>query len=245
MDNTNIFIMLAQTANDPTYQDPSASGYQTIPSLTVDQIWAHLSSLNWTHSIGALTIASIFLLYGWRLFRLLVTLNFVFLGMLAGRVAGSHLGNAMWGGMLCSVAAAILPIPIMKYCVSFLGGCAGAAIGVLVHRGLANSSEFLLLGSGAIAGFVAGALLAFSSFKNTVTMFTSLQGTMALLVGCLSLAITQTPFAPQIRQRIFDTPMVLPILVCLITIGGMYIQSKFLAEAGKWKMPADEGWKRN
>lgn len=244
METTNIFFMLAQTARETT-QEPAAGGYQTLPTLTVDQIWGHLTSLNWTHSIGAITIASIFLLYGWRLFRLLVTLNFIFLGMLIGRFAGNHLGSSMWGGLLGCIAAVTLPFPFMKYCVSFLGGCAGAAIGVMVHRGITGSSEFILLGSGAIAGFVAGALLAFSSFKNTVTMFTSLQGTMALLLGLLSLFATQTQLGPQIKQYVFDMPMVLPALVCIITFTGMFIQSKFLAKAGSWKMPADEGWKRN
>ncbi|MBN2842249.1 MAG: hypothetical protein JXM68_04115 [Sedimentisphaerales bacterium] len=239
------FNLLAQAASDA---DTAARGTPENANnmiVTIDQIWTYLESLNWIQSMAAITIATIFLFYGYRLFRLLVTLNFVFAGMLLGRYIGGQLGSAMWGGILGFLSLGCLPYPFMKYCVSILGGLAGAAIGMTLQRGIVATDVFLLSGSGAIAGLVAGAFLAFSSFKNTVMLFTSLQGSACLLIGILSLIKNQTPLSGYLRQYIFDIPIALPALLCSIVVFGVFIQTKFMAQEGKWKMPADEGWKRN
>ncbi len=236
-------FMLAQTQTN----NNSATGQETmsLPVIAVEDIWNHLTTISWPQSMAAITIATIFLFYGWRLFRLLVTLNVVFIGVMLGRKVGVMLGSAMWGGILGCLSFGSVVYPIMKYCVSFLGGLAGAAIGAALQRGITDSSVIELAGSGAIAGLVAGAFLAFSSFKNTVMLFTSLQGAVALLAGTLSLIKNETPLAEQLKQYVFDMPMVLPAMLCAITFMGVYVQHKFLAVAGSWKMPADEGWKRN
>lgn len=244
-DTTNNFWYLAQAAQDTgraSGQNPDAVNPMVV---STDQIWTYLDSISWTQSMAAITIATIFIFYGFRLFRLLVALNFVFAGMLIGRYIGGRLGSSMWGGILGFLSLGSLPYPFMKYCVSILGGAAGAAIGMTLQRGIEGSNVFMLAGSGAIAGLVAGAFLAFSSFKNTVMLFTSLQGAACLLIGTLSLIKNQTPMAEHLRKYVFDIPMALPALVCAIVLFGIYIQKKFLALEGKWKMPADEGWKRN
>ena len=239
-----LLLTLAQ-ANVENSGTSSGQEVNQLPTISIEDIWTHLDSVSWPQSIAAITIATVFLLYGWRLFRLLVTMNFIFLGMLAGRMVGGILGSSMWGGILGCLSLGTFTYPFMKYCVSILGGLAGAVIGTALHRGLAGTNIFELAGSGAIAGLVAGAFLAFSSFKNTVMLFTSLQGALALLIGCLALLKNETSLAPQLKQYLFDMPMVLPATLCVITLFGIYIQHKFLAVAGSWKMPADEGWKRN
>lgn len=238
-----IFNILSQSSTE-TSTDAVSSGLP-FPIVPVEFIWNKLTLISWPQSLAAITIASIFLLYGWRLFRLLVTMNFIYLGVILGRKTGAELGSAMWGGILGSISLGMLPYPFMKYCAAFLSGLAGAVIGAMIQRGITNSIEINLAGSAAIAGLVAGVFLAFTSFKNTVMLFTSLQGAIALLAGSISLLINETPLSAQVKQYVFDMPMILPALICVITLFGIYIQNKFLAVAGSWKMPADEGLKRN
>ena len=239
--------MLAQMTYEPVNPENSQDLSPSLQRLMdFDELWLRLDTVSSIQALGAITIAVIFILYGWRLFRLLVALNFLYLGMYLGRYAGSQ-SNQPNIILLCGVLGAIfclsMTYPFMKYCVAILGGMAGAAIGGALWKGFAGMDNLIL--AGALAGMVAGAFLAFSSFKYTVMMFTSVQGSTMLIVGIMAILKNQTPFASVMKQYLIDMPMNLPALLLCSVIMGIFIQKKMLSTENSWKMPADEGWKRN
>ena len=239
--------MLAQVTTDPA----TTEGSRDIPTLIqrlldFNALWLKLDTISSVQALGAITIAIIFLLYGWRLFRLLVALNFLYLGLFLGRYAGLQSNQpsiVMLTGILGAIFCISMTFPFMKYCVAILGGMAGAAIGSAVWKGFAGMDSMIIAGS--MAGLVAGAFLAFSSFKYTVMMFTSVQGSMMLLIGSLAIMKNQTPLGPTMEQYLINMPMNLPALLICIVILGILVQKKMLSIENEWKMPADEGWKRN
>ncbi len=241
------FTLLAQVANGAEEGETSQNFSSSLQRLSdFNELWVKLDSVSSIQALGAITIAAIFILYGWRLFRLLVALNFLYLGLYLGRYAGSQ-SNQPNIILLCGVLGAIFCVsmtyPFMKYCVAILGGMAGAAIGAALWKGFMGMDNLIL--AGGLAGMVAGAFLAFSSFKYTVMMFTSVQGCSMLIIGLMAILKNQTPFASMMKQYLIDMPMNLPALLLFCVIMSILLQKKMLSTENSWKMPADEGWKRN
>ncbi|MBE0536420.1 MAG: hypothetical protein IH624_12195, partial [Phycisphaerae bacterium] len=96
--------------------------------VPIDAIWGQITALTWLQAVIAISFGLVYLLYGWRIFRILVVIAFGLIGMFLGIWVGERSGSELWGGVIGLVALAALAVPLMKWCVFVLGGAAGALI---------------------------------------------------------------------------------------------------------------------
>ena len=245
-------IILAQNAGATPPVGPDGSPVppvdQTVPPsfmgrMPVDEFWQVVVKLGWLESIICIAFAAIYLIYGWRVFKVLVVLNCGLIGLFIGRELGTKLGSPLWGALMASTIVAVLSLPFIKYSVAVLGALAGAAMGAAIWR-VATFLPEPLIWSGALAGLVAGGFLAFSSFKVSVMLFTSLQGAGFLALGGLALLNNYPGLSDHISNAVHNQIFLLPLLLIVPTISGVIFQQVLLKREGKWAMPETEGFQR-
>ena len=86
----------------------SGSTGQIVP---LDFIWEQVTSLSWLQAVIGISFGMVYLLYGWRIFRILVVISFglagLYLGMLAGQKFGNQQNNMqLWCAVLGTFAMA-------------------------------------------------------------------------------------------------------------------------------------------
>ena len=226
-----ILQILAAAPTPPVGTDamPMTNPDQTVPDsyfgrLPIDRFWDTIVNLSWLQAAVCVAFAAIYLIYGWRVFRVLVVINFAMFGLLAGRLLGAKLGSPLWGGIFGTVALGIVTWPFMKYCVAALGACAGAVLGAAIWR--AATLPDPLIWVGALAGLVAGGFMAFSSFKASIMLFTSLQGAAFLTVGVLAWLSDYPNLTDYIGRAIHSNVFILPVLLIVPTFAGIIFQQK-------------------
>jgi len=212
-----------------------AFGYPT------DYVWTQMASLSWLEAVLAVSFGVVYLLYGWRVFKVLTVVAFGLFGMFAGAAIGKYIGFAhaqVWGGVAGSLIFSVASVPLMRYAVSLLGGAAGAVItGGLWH---AFSLPEKYIWAGAIAGLIAGFLISFIIFKFAVILFTSLSGAAVMMIGFLQLinlyeANLASP-TNNIHEWIYNYNWFLPVCLMVPTLLGMYLQNHFHKHSEKWEM---------
>ena len=235
----DILFMLAQ--NNPSAVPPSAG--PTLPEpiaeflarLQTDNLLDMVTNIGWLEAVVSIAFGAIYLSYGWRVFKTLVVINFAGIGMFAGLYLGRQMGSPLWGSVAGTCVATLFSLPFMKYCISILGGFAGTILCASLWRLINLPEEYLWCG--ALVGLIAGGLLVFSSFKISILFFTSLQGSMFVVIGALAL-VTNYPefglrFTDLVNQRVF----ILPTLLVMPTFMGMAFQQRLLKRESNWAMP--------
>ena len=98
---------------------------EDVQVVPLDAIWEQITALSWLQAVLAISFGIVYLLYGWRIFKILVIISFGLLGMFAG-IYSSRLVpiSEVWGGIIGLVALAVLAVPLMKWAVCILGAVA-------------------------------------------------------------------------------------------------------------------------
>ena len=128
-------------------------------------------------------------------------------------------------------------MPLMKWCVSILGGVAGGLLtgGLWYAFGLPQ----VYLWAGAAVGVVAGGMMSFIVLKSAVMLFTSLGGSLITVVGMLQLLNlyeeTKVPQTQWIYNSVYDYDWFLPVVLIVPTIIGMFAQNRFIKRSHKWE----------
>ena len=208
---------------------------QVVP---LDAIWTQITALTWLQAVIAVSFGIVYLLYGWRIFRILVVICFGLFGMWLGIKLGAKTGNSeMWGGVLGLAVFAGVSAPLMKWCVSILGAAAGG----LVTSGLwyAFGLPEVYLWAGGLIGVVAGGMMSFIVLKASVMLFTSLGGSLITAVGMLGLLVQyeKTKEIPTewIHNCIYNYNWFLPVVLIVPTMIGMFAQNRFIKHSHKWE----------
>ena len=83
----NLMVLLA------TVTEETAS--RSAELLNVDEakleFWESISTLDWRYALLMLSVGVVYMLYGWRIFRVLVVISFGFIGLFLGILAGQKL----------------------------------------------------------------------------------------------------------------------------------------------------------
>ena len=210
-----------------------------IHEQTLDFIWQQINDLSWLHAVIAISVGLVYMLYGWRIFRILVVICFGLAGMYLGIFIGRNLGSPIWGGIAGLVLLAVVSVPLMKWCVSILGAVAG---GVLTG-GLWYACELPLdyIWAGAVIGVVAGGLISFILLKASVMLFTGLGGSTMMMVGVLALLYQyETTITDPTTNYIYDyvhfRNWFLPVVIIIPTIIGMIVQNQFIKKSQEWEI---------
>ena len=224
-----IMNILAQAGDKP------GGDVEVVP---IDFIWEQISSLSWLQAVLAISFGVVYLLYGWRIFKILVVISFALLGMFAGIHLGAKAGNQMWGGVIGLLIMASISVPLMKWAVSILGAVAGGLLtgGLWFAFGLPE----MYIWAGSVVGVVDGGMISFIVFKAAVMLFTSLGGSIITVAGTLALLhlyeLTLEPATGHIHDLVFQKNWFLPIVLLLPTLIGMIMQNKLIKHESKWEL---------
>ena len=171
----------------------------------------------------------VFLLFGYSIFKVLVTLNAAvlggYIGMLLGEKSGVEVPAAIVGGLLAATAA----WPTMRYSVAFMGGLFGAVLGVTFWR-LSNLDPAFGW-SGGMTGMVFFGLLSFLLFRECIITYTSLQGSVMLIFGILGLVLKYQEVGGPLTHHFRIKPFLLPLAIFIPTLCG-FIYQKAMIPAG-------------
>jgi len=240
-------LLLAQAApsggfGSPVGPDgsPIVKPEQAVPpaffeSVPTDDIWRVITQISWIQAVVCVAFALIYLIYGWRVFKVLVVINIAVLGLVVGRFLGAKLNSPIWGGIIGTIVMATITWPFMKYCVSGLGALAGAVLGAAIWQTAILPEPLVWVG--ALAGLVAGGFMAFSSFKFSIMLFTSLQGSVFLAIGLLALLNDYPRLSSYLAVIVYSHGYFLSLAVVIPTVFSILLQRKLLSKQPNWAMP--------
>ncbi|AQT70017.1 hypothetical protein STSP2_03219 [Anaerohalosphaera lusitana] len=206
--------------------------------VPIDELWAQVAGMNWLTAIMAIAFGSVYLLYGWRIFKALAVIAFAMIGLYAGIMIGRELGSEMWGGVIGVAALGALSLPLMKYAISILGALAGAVLtGALWY---AFDLPEMYLWAGALVGLVGGGMISFIVFKAAVMLFTSLGGSAILVMGLLALLngyeVTTGHEEKLVYHYVHNVSWFLPAILLVPTIIGMFMQHRLIKKSPEWEI---------
>jgi len=103
------FTILAQVLGTAS-EAPKAPEEGFVP---INFIWEQIIALNLVGALAFACFGVVCLLYGWRIFKILVTLSFALAGLFAGIIVNEKLigGNAIWLGIIAAALMVVLSIP--------------------------------------------------------------------------------------------------------------------------------------
>lgn len=202
-----------------------------------DYLWSQITGLDWIIALLIISVGIVYLLYGWRIFRVLVVISFGFMGMFLGMLVSDKLWPVnqdamLWSGLVGTVVFAFFAVPLMKWCVSMLGAIAGGVIGAGVWLALGLSEAYMP--AGFIAGCIAGGLISFIMLKVSVMLFTSLAGSIITVTGMLSLLYQYEPLSTKVNNYYYGNDWFLSLVVIVPTLIGMILQNNFIKNSPQW-----------
>ena len=206
--------------------------------LSIDFIWDQIAALSWFHAIVAISFGIVYLLYGWRIFKVLAVICFGMIGLGLGMYFGDKVDNALWGGVIGLIVLAIVSIPLMKWSICILGALAGGMLAAAIWYALELSPQYIW--AGAAVGLVAGGMISFIIFKVAVMLFTSLGGSITMMAGVLALLhqfqLLSEPTTTAIYDSVHNQSWFLPVVLILPTLIGVYTQNRLIKNADKWEL---------
>ncbi len=205
-----------------------------------------LGGIGMFQAVLLLASGLVYLLYGWKVFKILVMVNAAVLGAIVGLRVGMYFQDkgpnvpllaACAGGVLLG----LLALPLIKYAVSLMGGLAGALLGYWAWIAGCRLTDHLDLlryawvGSG--VGLMLLGVLAFLIFRFTVIVFTSFQGAVLTITGLLAVLVQFDAPRASITAAFKADEHVLPVLVLLPAFFGLLFQLSF----GEKSKPVEKG----
>lgn len=164
----------------------------------------------------------VYLLFGFYLYKALITFNATALGALMGLIIGQKFEQPIMGAVLGGFLAAALTWPQMKYAVALMGGLIGGVIGAGIWQSLGLENTYAW--TGAMMGLIFFGLLSFILFRGSIMMYTSFQGSMMLVFGLLGLILKYQDIGLPLASKMSVNSFLLPIFVLIPTILGILYQ---------------------
>lgn len=237
--------------SQPPAELPDWLTFRELPSL--DRIVDYLLELG-SGDFGAVVALLIFacglvyMLQGWKVFKVLVVANAAVLGaMVGGRFGALLRGPNMWlfGGIAGSLLFAILAWPLMKYAVSLMGGLVGSFLGFATWHYATNALDRTDLTqhawAGAVIGLITLGLLAFVIFKFVVTLFTAVQGSMMAVGGVVTLLLKYEPLRQDLEPQLRGNSHLVALVIAVPALIGLAFQYSGIAKKAQKKKKATEG----
>ena len=202
-----------------------------------DKIMEQAANLGLYGAIVSVITGIIYMMYGWRIFRVMVAILFAFIGFYAGMYIGDFFGWATFGGVILAVLFAIASLPLMKLATCFIIALVSSALaGYFWH--ISDMPEKYTLACAAV-GLILGGLCGFYILRFAVMLYTSLLGASVVLTGFYGFisAISQTQIedtsepVTEVSKLSQDIP--LNVILAILTVIGLLIQLKIHGTAGK------------
>ena len=222
------FTILAQAA-ETAAETPQAEG-------AIDRIWEQITSLGLLEALTFISFGVVCLFYGWRVFKILVTISFALIGLFVGLYLNKTLigGNAVWLGIICMVLFAVFSVPFMRWGVSILGAAAGGILAGGVWYAFKLPEQYIW--AGALVGIIAGGMISFIIFKIAIMLFTSFGGSVLVVVGVLAIMYDYMATTVDVKQLIYTQKWFLPIALLVPMAVGIFCQNKFIRSSKDWSV---------
>lgn len=202
--------------------------------IPIDEIWKHVTDLDLVEAVTFVAFGTVWLFYGWRVFKILVTISFGLLGLFLGLWANEAFvgGNGFWLGLICVVFFALLSIPFMRWGVCLLGAASGGVLTAGLWLALGLPEEYIW--AGGLVGLIAGGMISFIVFKIAVILFTSLGGSLLLVVGVLAIICHELMDPQELKDFVTSNQWFIPAMVLAPMAVGLYLQHKFIKSDQNW-----------
>ena len=229
MDCLTILAQVAETAAET----PAAEG-SIVP---VDVIWGYVTSLNFLEAMTFMSFGVVCLMYGWRVFKVLVVISFGILGLFLGILASEKVNgqqHQVLGGLIGFALMAAVSVPLMRWAVSILGAIAGG----IMTSGLWYACQLpeKYIWAGALIGVIAGGMISFIIFRIAVMLFSSLGGSALVVTGTLALLQLYPQTTEQVKELFFGPKWFLPTVLLIPTVIGLILQHKFIKGSHAWNV---------
>ncbi|MDD5327629.1 MAG: hypothetical protein PHY02_07435 [Phycisphaerae bacterium] len=203
----------------------------------LDSIWEQVTALSWLQAVLCISFGLVYLLYGWRIFKVLVAICFGLFGLFMGINFGGRFGGyEILGGIAGLVLFASVSIPFMKWSVGVLGAISGGILTGGIWYAVGLPERFMP--AGALMGIIAGGMISFIVFKAAVMLFTSFGGGILIITGMLSLIYhyesIQTPPTATAKAMLYEHHWFVPALLLAPTIIGIIVQHRFIKSSKSW-----------
>jgi len=223
--------MLAQVARTT---EGAAREEAVVP---VNLIWEYITSLNALEAVTFISFGAVCLMYGWRVFRVLVVICFGLLGLAIGIIVGDKIqgdNSQVWGGFIGLGLMAGAAVPLMRWAVSVLGAIAGGIMTSGIWYACGFNEQYIW--AGALVGIVAGGMISFIVFRIAVMLFSSLGGSALIVTGILALLYVYPQTQTKAEFFIFTNKWFLPVALLLPTAVGLIVQNKFIKGSKEWSV---------
>jgi hypothetical protein len=226
MNGLTDIVQIALTAVQPAQQN--------VVPLKV--IWEHISSLDLVEALTFISFGVVCLFYGWRIFKILVTICFGLIGLGVGVWINSKLvaGNVVWLAMFSVLVFAIFSFPLMRWGVTVLGALSGGILTAGVWLALGLPQEYVW--AGGLVGLIAGGMISFIVFKIAVILFTSLGGSTLMTVGILAVMYGYMVDRQKLETLVFQHQWFLPAMILLPMAVGIYMQHRLIKTSQDWSV---------
>jgi hypothetical protein len=228
MEHLTILAQAAESSSEPLFS----------MQIVLDSVWEQVTSLSWLQAVLAISFGVVYLLYGWRIFKVLVVICFGLAGLFAGIKIGARFDSQILGGIIGLFILAGISVPLMRWAVSLLGAIAGGILTSGIWYACELPEEYIL--AGAIIGIIAGGMISFIIFKIAVMLFTSLGGGILIVTGLLALLYhyesLQEPPTETVRTMLYSHHWFVPVLLLAPTFIGIIVQNKFIKSSKSWNV---------
>jgi hypothetical protein len=164
----------------------------------------------------------VYLLFGWYMFRALITLNAALLGAYLGACLGERTHDAIAGALIGGFTFAAVTWPLMKWAVAIMGGIFGALLGASIWREIGLQPEFCW--AGGLSGLILFGMLSFVIFRGSVITYTSLQGAVMLIFGAMGLLYKYQSVGTSMTDGMNAKPFILPAAIFIPAVFGLIYQ---------------------
>ena len=206
--------------------------------IPVDLIWEQIVALSWLEAVLAISFGVVYMLYGWRIFKILVVICFGLVGIFGGIKIGQQFDAQLLGAVVGFFVLAALSVPLMRWAVSLLGALAGGILTAGLWYAFELPGQYIL--AGAAIGLIAGAMISFIVFKIAVMLFTSFGGGVLTVAGLMALLYQyermQQPPTEQVKDLFLNQNWFLPVLLLIPTLIGIVIQNRLIQGSREWKV---------
>lgn len=185
--------------------------------------------VSWCAKIGPaesavlILMGIVYMLWGIKIFRILVMLNAAVLGAYLGAALGEKSRDPIPCAVIGAFTAAAISFPLMKYMVAVMGGAFGAILGATIWR-IMSPHNADLTWLGAIIGLICFGALSLAVFHGCVMMYTSLQGAVMLIFGILGLIFQYRDTVQIIPAQLYTRPFILPAAIFISMLIGLTYQ---------------------
>ncbi|MHC4574399.1 MAG: hypothetical protein ACYS76_09760 [Planctomycetota bacterium] len=205
--------------------------------VPMESIWGYVTSLNFLEAVTFISFGTVCLLYGWRVFKILVIISFGLLGLGLGIQIGNKIqgeNSHIWSGLIGLGLMAGASVPLMRWAVSILGAVAGGVLTSGIWYAFGLTEQYIW--AGALVGIVAGGMISFIIFKIAVMLFSSLGGSVLIVAGMLALFHLYPETTEQIQETVFTNKWFLPVALMVPTAVGLIVQNKFIRHSKDWSV---------